>query len=116
MSPKLASTLSYLFVPAIVFLLVEPYKSDKTVRGHALHSLCISAAWFVCSIALSIVLTVLAFIPGVQMIVAPVWMLLGPAISLGALALMAMLMLKAWNDDMLRLPYVTDMAMRFARK
>lgn len=66
---NLAAALSYLWITAIVFLLLEPYNRDKFVRFHAFQSLFLGLA----SIAGHIVLSV---IPLLGWVLLPVWSLL----------------------------------------
>ena len=42
-------------IPAIIFLLIEPYKNKPYVRFHAFQSIFLNIAWFVFWIALSFV-------------------------------------------------------------
>lgn len=111
-----AACLSYLFVPAIVFMVMVPYKEDPVVRRHAFHAVTIGAVGFALSLVLGLVTWVLALIPGVNAVAALLSMLLFPAISLAALALTVLLMLKAFQGDMLRLPVVTDLAERLSTR
>jgi uncharacterized membrane protein len=43
-------------IPAIIFLMIEPYKSKPYVRFHAFQSILLTITWFVFSIAISFVL------------------------------------------------------------
>ena len=48
LSPTAAAAISYLtFVPAIVMLVIEPYKRDNYVRFHAWQSIVLSGIWLV---------------------------------------------------------------------
>ncbi|HEY4003375.1 MAG TPA: hypothetical protein VGO93_31195 [Candidatus Xenobia bacterium] len=115
---NLFPTLSYLFIPAIVFLVLEPYKNDASLRRHAFHGIVIGAAWIILCIALSLVYTVAALLrfAGLNVLLGGVSMILFPLLSLAGLALTVMLMLKAWDGSMLQVPVLTDIAERFASK
>lgn len=101
MAENVAGMLAYFtIIPAIVFLLVEPYKSSRFVRFHSFQCLFTVGALIVLQIALSIVgyaLPVLVF---------PFWTLLG----LAELALWLLLVIKAYQGQMFKLPIVGDMA------
>ncbi len=85
------------WVTGLIFLLTE--KESKFVKFHALQSIFFSIASFV----LGILGMVLAFIPAVGP-------LLSPAISLGVLALWVILMVKAYQKEMFKLPVIGDLA------
>lgn len=53
----------FTFVPAIVLLVVEPFKSNRYVRFHALQSVYLAVAVIAYGILLRLVIAVLAFIP-----------------------------------------------------
>jgi len=53
-------------IPAIIFLLMEPYKSKPFVRFHAFQSIFLNIAWFVFWIALSFVV-VFGMVFGIHM-------------------------------------------------
>ena len=66
---NLAAALSYLWIPAIVFLLIEPYNRDKFVRFHAFQALFLGLASFIGQI-------VLTMIPVIGWVLLPFWSLL----------------------------------------
>src|ERR1700722_20424986 len=51
---NLAAALCYIPLIGLVFLLVEPYKKNRTIRFHAFQSLFYLAAWIVVGIVLGI--------------------------------------------------------------
>jgi len=60
MPPNTAALVSYLtFIPALIFLLIDPYKRMNFVRFHAWQCILLTAASF----AVWIVFMVLAFLP-----------------------------------------------------
>ena len=63
MDPKLAAALSYLWITAIIFLLIEPYKNNKFVRFHSFQSLFLGIAFFVLNTILSITIIGLVLVP-----------------------------------------------------
>jgi len=106
---NLAAALSYLvgFITGIIFLVVE--KDSRFVRFHAAQSITVGVALIVLSIALSILGTVLAFIPVLGWIVA---LLLSLGLGLLGFVLWLMLMWKAYNGAEWEAP----IAGPFARK
>jgi len=71
----LAGALAYLWITAIIFLLVEPYNRDKFVRFHSFQALFLGLA----SIAGHIVLSVIPIIGWTLM---PLWSLLVLVVAL----------------------------------
>jgi uncharacterized membrane protein len=102
---NVASALCYLvgLVTGVLFLVLEPYNRDKTVRFHAFQSIFLSLAWFVCYI----VAMVLAFIPFLGWVFS---LLLTILLPLAFLALWLVLMYKAYNNEKLVLPIIGPMA------
>ena len=93
------------FIPAIIFLLIEPYKNIKFVRFHAFQCLFFSAAAVVINIALTILSIILAFI-GVGFLLGIINMLL----QLGLFILWIVLILKAYQGEKYKLPMIGDLA------
>jgi uncharacterized membrane protein len=101
MAENVAGMLAYFtIIPAIIFLLIEPYNRNRFVRFHSFQCLFTSAALIV----LQIVLSVFSHIIPVLMF--GVWGLLG----LAELALWILLVVKAYQHEMFRLPIVGDLA------
>lgn len=93
---NLMAAASYLlgFVTGIIFLLIE--KQSKVVRFHAMQSTVLFGGIFVANI-------VLGFIPILGWIV-------GLVLSLGAFVLWIVLMWKAFQGEMYKVPFVGEMA------
>lgn len=100
MADNVAGLLAYLFIPAIIFLLVEPYKKSRFVRFHSFQCLFFAIAWFV----LWFLLTIVTSVVGVFMF------FLYPIISLAGLALGIFLMIKAYQGQIFKLPMIGDLA------
>ena len=101
LAENVAGMLAYFtIIPAIVFLLIEPYKSNRFVRFHSFQCLFTVGALIVLQIGLSIIGYAL------PLLVFPVWTLLG----LAELALWLLLVVKAYQGQMFKLPIVGDMA------
>jgi uncharacterized membrane protein len=104
LADNVAGLLVYLIgVLAIVFLLIEPYNKNKFIRFHCFQCLFFWAAY----IASSIVLTVIAVVPYIGWIISLVgWMIVG----LGGCVVWILLMVKAYQNQMWKLPFIGDLA------
>jgi uncharacterized membrane protein len=89
-------------VPAIIFLVIEPYNKSRFVRFHAFQSIFFAVAWTAIWIALSFV----GMIPVLGWLTLLIWPLLG----LGGLVVWIILLLKANQNQMFKLPVIGDMA------
>jgi uncharacterized membrane protein len=105
---NVAGMLAYFtIIPAIIFLLIEPYSRNRFVRFHALQCLFTAVALIVVNIALAIVSSVLHFIPVIGWIFTAI---LWPLYGLAILALWLLLVIKAYQHEMFKLPFVGDLA------
>jgi uncharacterized membrane protein len=93
---NLAGALAYLWITAIVFLLLEPYNKDKFVRFHSFQALFLGLA----SIAGNIVLTL---IPVLGWALIPLWSLL-------ILVLAVVGAVKAYQNQTWRIPVIGEFA------
>jgi uncharacterized membrane protein len=108
MAENVAGMLAYFtIIPAIIFLLIEPYNRNRFVRFHSFQCLFTTAALVVVDIALLIFASILHFIPVIGWIfTAIMWPLYGLAIF----ALWVLLVIKAYQHEIFKLPIVGDMA------
>jgi uncharacterized membrane protein len=98
---NIAGMLAYFtIIPAIIFLLIEPYNRNRFVRFHCFQCLFTVGALVVVHIALSMISYML------PLLMVPIWGLLG----LAELALWILLVIKAYQHVMFKLPVVGDMA------
>ena len=103
MTDNVAGMLAYItIIPAIVFLLVEPYNKNKFIRFHSFQCIFLTLAW----IALGIALSIVASIPVLGWLTLLIW----PVIGLGGLALWVILLIKANQGQMWKVPFVGDFA------
>jgi uncharacterized membrane protein len=111
LSPNVAAALSYLLGPitGVLFLVLE--KQNRFVRFHAAQSITVGVALIAVSIVLSILSTVLAFIPVLGWIVA---ILLSLGLGLGSFVLWIMLMWRAWQGREWETPLAGSFARRIA--
>ncbi|MFC5277756.1 DUF4870 domain-containing protein [Halorubrum rubrum] len=114
LEPNVAGALSYLLGPitGVLFYVLEP--EDAFVRFHAVQSTLVFGGLFVASIVLSVVLTVISFVPGVGWIAAA-------ALGLGSLLLTpvaflawAFLLYKAYSGEEYSVPLVGSYARTYA--
>ena len=108
LADNVAGLLVYLIgILAIVFLLIEPFNKNKFVRFHCFQCLFFWAAYIACFIVLMILSFVLGMIPVVGGIIAfLLWMVLW----LGAVVVWILLMVKAYQNQMWKLPFIGDLA------
>jgi uncharacterized membrane protein len=103
MSDNVAGMLAYVtIIPAIIFLVMEPYNKNRFVRFHSFQNIFFAIAWTVLWIALNIV----AHIPFFGWLTILVW----PLVGLVGLIIWIMLLLKANQGQMWKLPVIGDMA------
>jgi len=101
MAENVAGMLAYFtIIPAIIFLLIEPYNRNRFVRFHSFQCLFTAVALLV----LHVVLSFFGYIIPVLMF--GVWGLLG----LAELALWILLVVKTYQHEMFKLPIVGDLA------
>ncbi len=108
MADNVAGMLAYItIIPAIVFLVMEPYNRSRFVRFHSWQNIFLHAAALVCWIGLFVVSIVLAFIPILGHLVA---FLLWAALSVGFFVAWIIALLKANSNLMYKLPFIGDIA------
>ena len=107
---NVAGMLAYVtFIPAIVFLNLDPYKQNRFIRFHAFQSLALYAASYLVNMAFSVAFTPLLFMHAAFLI----W----PLIRLFGLVMVGawvLCLVKAYNREMFRLPIVGDLAAQLA--
>jgi uncharacterized membrane protein len=103
LADNVAGMLAYVtFIPAIIFLVTAPYNKSRFIRFHSFQSIFL----FVALVALQIGLSILTIIPFLGLIMIPLHFL----VALGALALWIVLLLKANQGQMYKLPVIGDLA------
>jgi uncharacterized membrane protein len=104
----LAGALAYCTIlPAIVFLLVAPYSKDRFVRFHSFQCIGLWLAALVIGAALRVAGFVLFFIPVLGHLIS--W-LAYMVVSLGLFVIWVVLIVKALQGEMFKLPVVGDFA------
>jgi len=103
LTDNLAGALAYVtFIPAIIFLVLEPYNKNRFIRFHSFQCLFLTGAL----VALSIALGIVAMIPFIGLLTLPLHFL----IWIGSIVLAVILALKAYQGQKLKLPVIGDMA------
>ena len=103
MTDNVAGMLAYItIIPAIIFLVMEPYNKSRFVRFHSFQSIFFAVAWTILWVALNIIVHVPIF----------GWLtvLLWPLVGLAGLIIWVILLLKANQGQMFKLPMIGDMA------
>lgn len=97
LSDNIAGALAYLFIPAIIFLLIEPYNRNKFIRFHAFQCIFYELACIVVRIAIGIALP---------------WTMwsLHWLVSLVFFVGWVIAIIKAYQGEMYKLPVVGDLA------
>jgi uncharacterized membrane protein len=106
---NVAAALCYLLLvlSGVLFLVLEPYNKNRTIRFHAFQSIFVWVAIVVASLAISIVSGIWALVPYAG------WMinsLLWSAFALAVFVLWLLLMYKAYNKERWVLPVVGPLA------
>jgi len=114
LTSNVAGMIAYItIIPAIIFLVMEPYNKDKYVRFHAFQSLFFNIAWFILVVAMMFVGIALGFIPVLGWILD---ILLWLVIGFGGFAIWVFLLVKAYGNQKFELPVIGKMAAQQAEK
>jgi uncharacterized membrane protein len=109
MSENVASALCYLLglLTGILFLVLEPYNKNKTVRFHAFQSIFLHIGLIIVAFALGIVVSIFVrMVPFLGLFTLAFW----PIFWLACLALWLYLMYKAYNNQRFVVPIIGPMA------
>jgi uncharacterized membrane protein len=105
---NLIAALAYItFIPAVVFVLVEPFKRNRFIRFHSIQSILLAVATILIAIAMRILYSVLALIPVLGYLLAWLAMAVG---ALGWVILWLVLLVKAVQGETFRLPLIGNLA------
>ena len=103
LSDNAAGGLAYVTViPAIVFLIIEPFNKIPYVRFHSWQSIFMAIAWVVVEVGL----TVLGRIPGLGLLT----FIIGPLVGLCFLILWIIVLINAFNGKRFKVPVIGDLA------
>lgn len=109
---NIAGALAYIsFVPAVLFLVLDPYNKNRFVRFHSVQCLLLWAATIALAIALKLASVVLFIIP----VLGPLLVLLvSMVVGLAAVVIWFVLVIKAFQGEMFKLPMLGDLAEQYA--
>jgi uncharacterized membrane protein len=103
LADNVAGLLAYVtFIPAVIFLVLEPYNKSRFVRFHAFQSVFLTVA----AVAIHIVLGILTVVPFLVLLTFPLHAL----VSLAWLVASILLALKANQGQTYKLPVIGDLA------
>jgi uncharacterized membrane protein len=98
-----ASGLAYItFIPAIIFLVTAPYNQKSLIRFHSWQSIFLAIGWF----AIWVVLAIIGMIPFVNLLD----IILFPLLGIGFLVVWILCLVKAFNGERFKLPFIGDLA------
>ena len=104
---NIAGVLAYMtIVPAIGFLFLEPFKRNRFVRFHAFQHVFLVLAGLACAIAAGIFGGILQLIPFMRVLIFP----LAGLVTIAWFFLWLLLVVKAYQHEMFKLPVVGDLA------
>src|ERR1700733_12486774 len=104
LSENAAGGLAYItIIPAIVFLVAQPYNRSSYIRFHAWQCIFMAVAWIVIDIAIMILGHLMSFLGLLAFG-------LYPLVALAMLILWIMVLIKAFNGERFKLPIVGDLA------
>ena len=96
LTDNVAAALAYIPLVGLVFLLIEPYNKNRTIRFHSFQSLFFLVAWIVLD-------GVVGMIPIINFVALPL-------LWLGQIAIWLILVFKAYQNQMFKLPVIGDIA------
>lgn len=102
LNDNVAGLLAYLFIPAIVFLCIEPYNKNKTIRFHSFQGLGLGLV----SIVGHIILSLIPFIG---------WVII-PFFSLAILVVAIIAAIKAFQGGRFNIPIIAGQAEKMANQ
>lgn len=103
LADNVAGLLAYVtIIPAIIFLVIEPFNRNRFVRFHAFQCLFLAATGFV----IGIVFMILGFVPFLGLLMIPVSFL----VWIGFIVALILCMVRAYQGQKFKLPVIGDMA------
>ncbi len=112
LSEGVAGALAYVsLIPAVVFLLLDPYNKNRFVRFHSFQCIFLWVTGLLIAVVLRFVGLILYIIPVLGHLL--VW-LIAMVVILGAVVIWLVLMVKALQGEAFKLPVIGDLAERQA--
>jgi len=111
LAEHMAGAVAYFsFIPAIIFFWLAPYSKSRFVRYHSVQCLLLCGSMLIVAAVLRLVGLVVLIIPILAPLVFLAWVLAG----LGAFLLWLVLVIKALQGEMFKLPVLGEVAERYA--
>jgi len=108
LSDNAAGGIAYItIIPAIVFLILEPFKRSSYVRFHAWQSIFFYVAWAVVHILIEVVQNL---VPTVLFLTLTLWQI----VDLAFFVVLVIVFVSAFNGKRLKLPILGDLAQKQA--
>ena len=110
LSDNAAGGIAYItIIPAIVFLIAEPYKKSSYVRFHAWQSIFLYVAWAVVHILIQVVQNL---VPTVVFLTLTLWQF----VDLAFFVILVIVFVSAFNGKRIRLPILAELAEKQASR
>lgn len=110
LSDNVAGALAYFtIIPAIIFLVIDPFKTRRFVRFHSFQCLFLAAAAFAFWIIFGVLATALSFMGGGILIG-----MLSFLVQIGIIVVWFIAVIKAYQGQEFRLPVIGDLAAKQA--
>jgi uncharacterized membrane protein len=110
LSDNAAGGLAYItIIPAIVFLILEPFKKSSYVRFHAWQSIFFYVAWAVVHILVTVVQNL---VPTVVFLTLTLWQL----VDLAFFVILVIVFVSAFNGKRIKLPILGELAEKQASR
>ena len=108
MDENLAAALCYIPIIGLIFLLIEPYSKNKTIRFHALQSVFFCVAWIIVAIVLGI-------FSGIMFMAMPtpvwsLWIAITRLVELAFFVGLIVMAVKAYQGQRFVMPIIGPMA------
>ena len=116
LSPNGAAALAYItFIPAVLFLILEPYNKMPLVRFHSFQSIGLAVVWFAFWIVMAVFSMFLAVIPVIRTMAIFIIPLIHFAFGICIFILWLLAIIKASKGEWYKLPILGDFAMKQAQ-
>jgi uncharacterized membrane protein len=107
LAPNTASAIAYLtFIPAVIFLLIEPYNKIPLVRFHSFQSIGLAIFAFIVDLAVKMLLLPISF---------TLYSMVQGLVTVGLFIIWLVVVLKALKGEWFKLPIIGDLAMKQAQ-
>jgi len=106
MEENVAAALCYIPIIGLIFLLIEPYNKNRTIRFHAMQSLFYCIAWVVIGIILGVFGSMFALMAGMFWF----WWMIGRVVNLALFVGLIIMAVKAYQGSRFVMPVIGPIA------